>query len=617
MVFSDLPRTRPRATAILLGLSAFLLYLPCLRAGFVNFDDHTVLLAHPGLYNPDSFLASLKAIFVTAFPREEPLLLRDLTWALDSYLFGFQNPFGYHLGNLIFHAMNTGLIFLLLRSLKIGPAFAFGITLFHAVLPVRTEPVCWVMGRKDVLVTCFMVLGLLAHLRFLRETAPGPRRRFYLLGLLCTLAALLSKISALVFFLVLVLVEVFLPWLDGRRAPDAPVSARDLSPRRFAKYLPHFLISLAVFFWYRNVIAQWGVLDRGVDSGSVEHLVRLAVFTPLVLLRYLEILFVPRGQSIWYDWPTIHLPTSAFHVFLSVAAAASLIATAVFLARRRKDLLFHLLAFLALMIPYLNILYIGIWVANRYVYFSSLFVLLLAADGVRAGMRRFAVPHRAVWGVGLAIFAIYGAQTIRYEGAWRNDLALWQYETTRGNPSILAWASMASAYIREAEEKSLEPEERERLYRKADDALDRGVAVFRGRHYRETAPHPFRLFYLRGFLADLRNAPLGERLADYRAAHRLRPDQPEVLRKLAETTFRLAQAVPEETERRALARESLGYVSAWLPAIRRDSTQWPFAERILALYAERFPFLADRIAPLRQTLKEMRRHGQNPEPGPA
>ena len=115
---------------VLLGLA---LYAPSLGFGFVDFDDRLVLLAHPRLYDEHSFVASLRQIFLDYFPREEPLLLRDVSWALDARVFGFRNPLGYHLGNVLLNAVNGALLFLFLRratrrfglSLAIAAVFAY------------------------------------------------------------------------------------------------------------------------------------------------------------------------------------------------------------------------------------------------------------------------------------------------------------------------------------------------------------------------------------------------------------------------------------------------------------------------------------------------------------
>ncbi|HUZ08068.1 MAG TPA: hypothetical protein VMV89_11340, partial [Candidatus Paceibacterota bacterium] len=96
-----LRRHRNLLTGLLLMLAAWAMYLPSARYGFVYYDDVRILRDHPELYGQKTLRADLHAIFLANFPREEPLLLRDVSWALDSRIFGFGNPFGYHLGNVL------------------------------------------------------------------------------------------------------------------------------------------------------------------------------------------------------------------------------------------------------------------------------------------------------------------------------------------------------------------------------------------------------------------------------------------------------------------------------------------------------------------------------------
>jgi hypothetical protein len=94
---------------IVLGLIALSLglYARATQFGFVTFDDSAVLLAHPSLYDETSLAAGGCAIS-TEFPCEEPLLLRDLRWAVDARVYGFENPLGYHPGHVVINALVLG-----------------------------------------------------------------------------------------------------------------------------------------------------------------------------------------------------------------------------------------------------------------------------------------------------------------------------------------------------------------------------------------------------------------------------------------------------------------------------------------------------------------------------
>ncbi|MEN6508750.1 MAG: hypothetical protein ABFD63_08225, partial [Smithella sp.] len=73
-----------------------------------------------------------------------------LTWLslmLDHSLFGL-NPMGYHLVNLLFHVLNTVLLFLILwRMTRVLWPSAFVAALF-AIHPLHVESVAWVVERK-------------------------------------------------------------------------------------------------------------------------------------------------------------------------------------------------------------------------------------------------------------------------------------------------------------------------------------------------------------------------------------------------------------------------------------------------------------------------------------
>src|SRR5262249_45187362 len=97
-----------------------------------------------------------------------------LTWLshmIDASLFG-PDPGAQHLVNVLFHAANAVLLFvLLLRATnKLWPA-AFVAALF-AWHPLHVESVAWVSERKDVLSTFFGLLALLAYVRYAEKSSP-------------------------------------------------------------------------------------------------------------------------------------------------------------------------------------------------------------------------------------------------------------------------------------------------------------------------------------------------------------------------------------------------------------------------------------------------------------
>jgi len=317
------------------------LYARAASFDFLRFDDARILLAHPNLYDEDSLSSSFREIFVDYFPREEPLLLRDVSWALEARLFGLQNPGAFHLGNVVLNALNVAFLFLFLRHATRRFGLALAVAGVFSLLTVHVEPVCWIMGRKDMLAGFWMLLALWVQSHELAGSDPRRRCALYLTAFLCTVLALLSKLSAVSFFLVLGLHRAFHPYLDGSRPPEAPFSVvrtlREVAPR----IAPHAALSLLYFVWYRSILLEWGVIGwRGPGALDPEHLLNLLRFTPLVIGEYLKHLIWPTQLSLYYRWPNVEIPLGAAELLASAGIAAALLCATVYCCRRRRDLAF-------------------------------------------------------------------------------------------------------------------------------------------------------------------------------------------------------------------------------------------------------------------------------------
>ena len=99
-----------------------------------------------------------------------PLL--SLSMALDKEIWG-TNALGFHVTNLFFHSLSSGLIFLFVRdillpkkcapNLRLWPLFSAGIFLLH---PLHPEVVTWIGGRVDTVATTFFLSALYTFARW-------------------------------------------------------------------------------------------------------------------------------------------------------------------------------------------------------------------------------------------------------------------------------------------------------------------------------------------------------------------------------------------------------------------------------------------------------------------
>jgi hypothetical protein len=441
-------RHRNSLTALLLAIAAWIFYLPTINYGFVYYDDVRILRDHPELYGQSTFAADLKGIFVTYYPREEPLLIRDVSWAVDSRIFGFGNPLGYHLGNVFLHGIVTALTFAFLLGTTRRYHFALTVSAAWLLLAVHVEPVAWIMGRKDILSALFMLLALCAQAKRLTTNNKAAQGIWFVATLACFIAGLLSKISVLTFPLVLFLHAVFFPYLHGERAPNAPFSLGRSLLREGFLFLPAMFASGVIYVWYQRTLAQMGVFDRGYSAHGLAHLWNLFMVNPLGLWLYLRQIFFPWHLAVLYTWPGLQNPYPLWQIAIAFTTVAAIAAMGIWLYLRRKEIFFYYAALFTLMIPYLNLFYIGIWVADRYVYFSSLCVLAIA---VSLAGELFRQKQRPLLRLGaLTALIILAAtnllQKFSYERAWRDGETLWQYHITLPDPSPGAYVNLAGFY---------------------------------------------------------------------------------------------------------------------------------------------------------------------------
>ncbi|HEV2694951.1 MAG TPA: hypothetical protein VG347_18805, partial [Verrucomicrobiae bacterium] len=155
----------------LLVAAAFALFSPAIGHEFINYDDNLYVYKNVHVLHGFS-----RDGFSYAFQSIDGASWMPLTWLslmLDAALYG-PGPAGYHFTNILLHALNAGLLFLVLQRMTQQTWCALLVAAIFAWHPQRLESVAWVAERKDVLSVFFFMLGLLAYLYYMAR--PGWRR---------------------------------------------------------------------------------------------------------------------------------------------------------------------------------------------------------------------------------------------------------------------------------------------------------------------------------------------------------------------------------------------------------------------------------------------------------
>lgn len=394
---------------------------------FVNeWDDYTYLVGNRAVHGltPDNILLAFSRNF---FANYAPLHL--VSYMLDYELWGLR-PAGYLASNMLLHAANGLLFFMLLSGLTTSRAAAWAGALVFVLHPVQVESVAWISQRKNLLAMFFFLSALLCYHRY-RNSYDASRRRFhYTASLVLFGCALLSKSVAVVFPAVLIMYEYCLE-------PGKP-------KRGLAIRLAPYVAVAAVF----ALLALW-TQSAGQGGGRVpwwggSPYATFCTMLP-VLMRYLGLLFWPAALSVAYEPPIMSGMNAT--VVASGLGVLVLLGIGCWLFTRSRRLFFWYALFFLGLLPVSQIVPITTLMNDRYLYFPMLGAAALAGiaigRAVEAGAGRMTTAIVAIF---LAICLAWGYASYSRTAVWQNDITLWS-DTVQKSPGLPgAWYGLGHSY---------------------------------------------------------------------------------------------------------------------------------------------------------------------------
>jgi protein O-mannosyl-transferase len=432
----------------LLALAVLLTFGRTLRHDFVNYDDDQYFYANPQVQHGLTWGGAAWAFQATYAANWHPLTWLSLM--LDVELFG-PGPAGPHLTNVLLHAANTVLLFLLLKQMMslrsdksagatTPQAGAYWRSALVAALfglhPLHVESVAWISERKDVLSAFFFMLTLWAWVRYAqsrsrvesrRSSAGGGRlalapRRWtldYCLALFFFALGLMSKPMLVTVPFVLLLLD----WWPLQRFEVSTLR------RLVLEKLPFLALAIA------SCVVTFAAQHGGETIMSLGHLPPGMRITNGLLsyMRYIGKAFWPAGLAVFYPLPT---QLSMAAVMGAGVGLLGITVAVIWRARREPWLAAGWFWYLGMLVPVIGLVQVGGQsMADRYTYlpFIGLFVMLCWSVPGNWMERR----------IGLAIICtitiaglVVGARLAKHQvGYWKDSETLFRHalDVTRNN----------------------------------------------------------------------------------------------------------------------------------------------------------------------------------------
>lgn len=400
MTFESLLNSRKIVFAMLL-LVTFAVFGNTFRNDW-TYDDIPVVVNNPDIRSLENFSKDTY--------RGRPL--RELSYMLDYQLFGDQ-PAGYRVQQLLWHAANGGLLFLVMSLLGIAPRYALMGSLLFLVHPVQVESVASIGHRKELLPLFFGFLMILAYAKSL--ALAGWRRWILWLGCLGSyVLVLLGNVTAGPLPLLLPVYELL--FVEKQR-------------RLLARYpalcgLALLLLVVAGGVYYAQTFNfQQGLLKMYVQNGFLDSKTYLPM---LMVVLKVPILYL--GKLLW---PTALAPEYVVSFSTDLLQWQSLAGLLLLIGlltggwwwRKRLPAVSFAIAWsLCLYVPVANLLPVYAYpMADRYLY--------MVLPGVAIALAALLQSAASLRLAGLFVAVLVGLSllTVQQNTHWRNERALWSH----------------------------------------------------------------------------------------------------------------------------------------------------------------------------------------------
>jgi len=424
---------KPVQAIALIGF-AILIYGPSFHAQF-HLDDLTSIIQNRYIRIADLKPGSLWQAAIQDRVQNRPLA--NLTFALNFY-FNQMNTFGYHVVNFLLLVF-TGLgVWLLLEKLFIHLGYdrgrsglaAWAAALVWTAHPLNTQAVTYIVQRSTAMAGAFSIWSI--YFYHLAQERKNARPLFYFLaGILC-LTAMLSKETAAV--LPMIIFAYGLYFFEG--------FSEGWLQRNWK-----WVLGIAIFY-----LLAAGVVLRPEMLNKFEFDFSKAGFSawekilsgPRTMLWYFFLTLFPFPQflSLFHEYPLSRSFFSPWTTALSFAIVVTMIAAAIYNARRWRIFSFCVLWYFGNLL--VEALPLPIELVNEHrLYLASLGIIAPIAAWPVLKIKNFK-PALVLL---MAITLFFGFFSWQRNRVWKTDEGLWRDALQKAPTVSRTWANYCSSLI--------------------------------------------------------------------------------------------------------------------------------------------------------------------------
>lgn len=406
-----------------------IVFYPSLQNDFVNWDDDRNFYENDLItsLNAENFWTNTRNIFTTTvIGNYNPLTI--WTFLIEQKLFGLDQPFYWHLDNLILHFICIFLTYKICLLMGLRWQGAALVSLLFAIHPLRVESVAWVTERKDVLFASFY-LGAIYY--YLKNKLLESKTRYTIYIVAFFILSLFSKIQAVALPLSFICIDYYF---------DSSVNLKTFITKWY-----YFAISL--------VFGLLGILFLK-GQGSLESNVTYEIWQRIFVGSYSYMIYlvkaiIPYRMSPLYPYPNI-MPAYYYPSILIFFIAPFMLWKAY--KKELKAVVFGVLFFSVNIVFLLQILGAGQgFIADRFTYIPYLGLFFIGGYYLDMWLQRETTMElkkktTLMYSSFAAVTLVYGFLSFQQCKIWENSGTLWTHVLKYYQNITLPYGNRANYY---------------------------------------------------------------------------------------------------------------------------------------------------------------------------
>jgi protein O-mannosyl-transferase len=417
---------------LIIIMSAFTIYSNTFNSEFV-LDDLRNIVRNNEIHNFDNFT---KICYWTKI-NSRPFAM--FTFAVN-YSLHELSVTGYHIVNLIIHIVSGWFVFLIARKILSLALFrdetdsnyrdilSLFVSLLFIVHPIQTQSVTYIVQRMTSLAGMFYLISLYCYANArLHHIQKGMKKTviiFYIISVVCSILALLSKQNSATLPLMMMLFEIFF--------------IRDKNGRIFFKYvsIALSLISLTYIIIFFRIILP----ENTTSTSGFEYFITQS----RVIVKYLQLLILPLNQNVDYDFK-LSQSLMDIRVLLCIGVIISLFVLGIYTFDKLKILSFGVFWFFITLSVESSIIPLGDIIFEHRLYlpvfgYALCFVFLFH----KLFQTR---KHKYLYLFLIIVIISYGSKAYNRNEIWETGFSLWSDTLKKSPNKARPLYNMGLAYI--------------------------------------------------------------------------------------------------------------------------------------------------------------------------